>query len=216
MVTKSPWNCRFFVQMTSRFYNCIRFSKQKLFKLLNDLNLCARFTIDSKRSTTKKHNFSQDFILLEYLNTAFYKKKKMKKKSFLNGSEHLVWINVFPIIFMWGLCRTWWVCDVCPDQNNFEFSDLKACFLTSKLLREKDKHSNRRKSVHKGLFHLAGRLFLIESNYFISMVNIISWRGRLLGFLRLWRGDRSVTLLHARETFESAHGKFSRCCWLRE
>lgn len=46
----------------------------------------------------------------------------------------------------------------------------------------------------KGLIHLAGLLFLIESNHFISMVNIISWRWRLpLGFLSLWHLYRSST-----------------------
>ena len=67
-----------------------------------------------------------------------------------------------------------------------------------------------KRNPKKGLIHLADLLFLIENNYFISLVNIISWRGHLpLGLLRLWHAYRSVTLLHARETFESTHGKFS-------
>lgn len=60
-----------------------------------------------------------------------------------------------------------------------------------------------KRNPKKGLIHLADLLFLIESNYFISLVNIISW------LWRLWHVYRSVTLLHASKAFESTHGKFS-------
>lgn len=72
-----------------------------------------------------------------------------------------------------------------------------------------DFNKKNHKKKKNGLIHLAGLLFLIESNYFISVVDIISWRWRPLGFLRLWHLYRSVTLLHVREAFESTHGKFS-------
>lgn len=73
---------------------------------------------------------------------------------------------------------------------------------------------NERNPKKRGLIHLPGLLVLIESNYFICVVNIISWRSRsppppTFGLLSFWQLYRNVILLHAGETFKSAHGKFS-------
>lgn len=141
--------------------------------------------------------------------------QKERKKNFWMDSKLLVWTNMFPIICMRGLSKTRWVCDGHPDQNNLEFSDLKLVF-SHQSSWERKTNSLIREIPPKRLISPGLLAVFIESNYFISMVNIISWRGRPLGFLWLWHGYRSVTLLHAREAFQSVHGKFSRCCWLRD
>lgn len=69
---------------------------------------------------------------------------------------------MFPIICVWGFPKNKkQVCDGHPNQNNFEFSDLKLVFLDQS---SGERKTNTRMSEipQKGLFHLDSRLFLIE------------------------------------------------------